>query len=157
MSMNWKSRLILLVTAICICSCNSGLRGNTGAILVSDLRPIPPIFHTVPMTIDRKVLRDMIEQGTEGTEIRLVPIYSSNSGLGINEYRLFDIHQGSVYTLLGLENSDILVSAHGYVVKDRSVFPAYIAMLLTLNSSEIEVRRDGRPTVFKYTIVPELK
>lgn len=86
--------------------------------------------------------------------IRLVPItQSATQGGPIPEYRLFSIDKKSAYDLLGLENGDILVSVEGFMIDDMDKFPAYIMLVQSQPKGEIEIRREGKPYLIKFSLV----
>jgi len=76
----------------------------------------------------------------------LIPILKGQSYEGDQtpEYRIFGVKTQSVYQLLGLENADVIVSAHGFVIRDPRVFPEYVALLKVQPSGSIEIRRGSK-------------
>jgi type II secretory pathway component PulC len=57
-----------------------------------------------------------------------------------------------VYQLLGFENADVIISAHGFVIRDPRVFPEYIGLLKGQPSGSIEIRRGGSSLLLAITI-----
>jgi type II secretory pathway component PulC len=86
--------------------------------------------------------------------VRLVPVYQSVSSTQTYEYRLFDVSPDGVYGLLGLENSDIIVAADRYLLKNPNQFPAFVRLLSNENEATIEIRRGGEGRLLKYSFVP---
>ncbi len=70
---------------------------------------------------------------------------------------MFDVTPDSVYALLGLENSDIIVAADKYLIKNQAQFPAFMRLLQNENEATIEIRRGGEARLLKYTFVPTIQ
>jgi type II secretory pathway component PulC len=122
---------------------------------IDDVRPIPPALRVISYTIQRRDLQEALTKIRENP-IRLVPVFQSVSSVESYEYRVFDINQDSVYGLLGLENSDIIVAANRYLIKNPAQFPAFIQLLARENDATIEIRRGGEARLHKYTFVPSV-
>lgn len=85
--------------------------------------------------------------------VRVVPILKGDTmSDDLPEYRLFGIEPHSAYWVLGLRNADILVGADDYVIYDSRAFPKFIELLSKQNEGTVEIRRDGKPLLFKYSI-----
>jgi hypothetical protein len=122
---------------------------------IDEIRPVPPAHRVTTYSLQRRDLQALFSKGTDNT-IRLVPIYESSASRASHEYRLFDTRPGSVYALLGLENSDVLVAADGYLIKKPEQFVVYVQLLTKQNEATIEIRRGGEPRLFKYVLLPAL-
>jgi hypothetical protein len=120
---------------------------------IDEIRPIPPALKIISYTIQRRDLQDALTKITENP-IRLVPVFQSVSTTESYEYRIFDINQYGVYALLGLENSDIIVAANRYLIKNPGQFPAFVQLLANENEATIEIRRGGEARLLKYAFVP---
>lgn len=120
---------------------------------IDDIRPIPPALKVISYTIQRRDLQNALIRIREHS-VRLVPVYQSVSTTESYEYRIFDVGQGSVYSLLGLENSDIIVAASRYLIKNPAQFPAFVQLLVNENEASIEIRRGGEARLLKYRFVP---
>lgn len=120
---------------------------------IEDVRPIPPALKTISYTIQRRDLQDALTRIRENP-IRLVPVFQTVSSTESYEYRVFDITDGGVYGLLGLENSDIIVAANRYLIKNPAQFPAFVQLLAHENEATIEIRRGGEARLHKYSFVP---
>ncbi len=120
---------------------------------IEDVRPIAPALRTISYTIQRRDLQDALTRIRENP-IRLVPVFQTVSAMESFEYRVFDISRNSVYGLLGLENSDIIVAANRYLVKNPAQFPAFVQLLAGENEATIEIRRGGEARLHKYTFIP---
>lgn len=125
-----------------------------GAIKIEEVRPIPPVVKTIRLTIQRENLKTALSEGTDLNSIRVIPLYASVNPVAALEYRLFDIRPESAFNLLGLQNSDILVAAHGYVVQGPQQFAMYVRLLLEQDEGNIEIRRGGVPTLLQYAFIP---
>ncbi len=123
---------------------------------IEEIRPIPPALRVTSYTLQRRDLQSTLSKGADNT-IRLVPIYESVASRQSYEYRVFDVRPGSVYSLLGLENSDIVVAADGYLIKKPEQFVLYVQLLAKQNEANIEIRRGGEPRLLKYSFLPAIK
>jgi type II secretory pathway component PulC len=101
----------------------------------------------------QELVRRLRERGV-ADGVRLIPILKGQSYEGDTtpEYRIFGVKSQSAYQLLGLENADVIVSAHGFVIRDPRVFPEYVALLKVQPSGSIEIRRGGRSILLAITI-----
>ncbi len=122
---------------------------------IEEIRPIPPALRVTSYTIQRRDLQSTLSKGTDNA-IRLVPIYESVASRLSYEYRVFDVRPGSIYSLLGLENSDIVVAADGFLIKKPEQFVLYVQLLTKQNEATIEIRRGGEPKLLKYAFLPAL-
>ena len=122
---------------------------------IEDIRPIPPALKVISYTIQRRDLQNALIRIREH-QVRLVPVYQSVSITESYEYRIFDVGQNSVYSLLGLENSDIIVAASRYLIKNPAQFPAFAQLLVNENEASIEIRRGGEARLLKYRFVPAI-
>jgi hypothetical protein len=123
---------------------------------IHDIRPIPPAIKVSSFTIQRRDLQAALLRLGE-VPVRLVPIYQSVTSTESYEYRLFDVTPDSVYALLGLENSDIIVAADKFLIKNQAQFPAFMRLLQNENEATIEIRRGGEARLLKYTFVPTIQ
>lgn len=122
---------------------------------IEDIRPIPPSLKMLSYTIQRKTLQDALVRLQENP-IRLVPVYQSVSSTDSYEYRIFDIQHDGAYSLLGLENADIIVAVNRYLIKNPSQFPAFVQLLGNENEATIEIRRNGEARLMRYSFVPQV-
>lgn len=120
---------------------------------IEDVRPIPPSLKTISYTIQRRDLQDALTKIRENP-IRLVPVFQTVSSTESYEYRIFDITRSSVYGLLGLENSDIIVAVNRYLIKNPAQFPAFVQLLASENEATVEIRRGGEARMHRYSFVP---
>lgn len=120
---------------------------------IDEVRPIPPSLKVISYTIQRRDLQEALTKIRENP-IRLVPVFQSVSSTESYEYRVFDITRDGVYGLLGLENSDIIVAANRYLIKNPAQFPAFIQLLASENEATIEIRRGGEARLHKYSFIP---
>lgn len=123
---------------------------------IDDIRPIPPAIKVSSFTIQRRDLQGAILRMGDAP-VRLVPVYQSVTSTESYEYRLFDVAPDSVYELLGLENSDVIVAADRFLIKNQAQFPAFVRLLQNENEATIEIRRGGEARLLKYTFVPTLQ
>lgn len=95
----------------------------------------------------------LAKRGTS-SRIRLVRIFGNAMTVNsvLPEYRVFNVRPDSIYNMIGLKNGDILVAANDYVVQDPNQFDQYLEIVRTDPAPYVEIRRDGRPTLLKFTI-----
>lgn len=122
---------------------------------IEEIRPVAPTHKVISYTIQRNDLRDALTRLRE-SPIRLVPVFQSVTSTESYEYRVFDIDSNGVYGLLGLENSDIIVAANRYLIRDPKQFPVFVQLLETVDQANIEIRRDGEARLLKYSFVPSI-
>jgi hypothetical protein len=123
---------------------------------IDDIRPIPPALKEVSFAIQRRDLEGSLEREGEAPP-RLVPVFASVSSRESYEYRIFDLKPGSPYELLGLQNSDIIVSANRYLIKRPEQFYQFVQLLRGENDATIEIRRGGEGRLLKYSFIPALQ
>jgi type II secretory pathway component PulC len=106
-------------------------------------RILPSDIASKEIVISRTELVRRLKERGVADGVRLIPILKSQSYEGdpTPEYRIFGVKSQSVYQLLGLENADVIVSAHGFVIRDPRVFPEYVTLLKKQPSGSIEIRR----------------
>ena len=110
----------------------------------------------VSVTVSRQELRDILRQRPLLNTVRLVrttPRSDSSEGM-LPEYRLFDIKRGGAYALIGLQNADVLVAVHDYVVYEPERFMQYIRLLPDEpGPSSLLLRRSGISTRLSIQLV----
>jgi type II secretory pathway component PulC len=143
--------LYLCVALVLTAGCSAGKVREPK--FIDDVRPIPPVLKVISYTIQRRDLQESLTRIKENP-IRLVPVFQSVSPAESYEYRIFDIGHDGVYSLLGLENSDILVAANRYLIKSPVQFPAFVQLLANEKDATIEIRRGGESRLHKYTFIP---
>ena len=153
--------LIFVMAAFVSCSALQG-PGESGAVLIDTVRGRPADIHEIPVSVDFAVLRQAQANVDMNTPLRVVKIVMSASQAGgesIPQYRLFDIKKGSVADSIGLRNADILVAANGYVVYHPDQFKRYLMSLPILDGTFIEIRREGKAMLLRYTFtgMPDAK
>jgi type II secretory pathway component PulC len=120
---------------------------------IDDIRPVPPPMKVLHYSIQRKDLQEaLVRQGVN--TIRLVPVFENLSISQSYSYRLFDVQEGSAYSLLGLQSSDVVVAADRYLIKRPDQFPQFVSLLAGMNEASIEIRRGGESKLFKYSFLP---
>jgi type II secretory pathway component PulC len=122
---------------------------------IDDIRPVPPPMKVLHYTIQRKDLQDaLVQQGIN--TVRLVPVFDNLSVSQTYSYRLFDVQEGSAYSLLGLQSSDVVIAADRYLIKRADQFPSFVGLLAGVDEASIEIRRGGESKLFKYSFIPAL-
>ncbi len=117
----------------------------------SVVRETPPEIKTIELTIPVSQLKTALEKDLLTNKIRVIEMYAARDVSAQPLYRLFDINPGSVYTLLGLQNADILVAASERYLRNPDVFRDYVRLLKNASEAQIEVMRGDQPLLFKYT------
>lgn len=120
---------------------------------IEEIRPIPPALRVTSFTVQRRDLVAALGRGAENS-IRLVPVYETVASRTSFEHRAFDVRPGGVYSLLGLQNADIVVAVDGYLVKRPEQFTLFVQMLAQEDGATIEIRRGGEPRLLKYAFIP---
>lgn len=147
-----KTALMVLLVACIACSS----RAPQAPKFIDDIRPVAPMRKEVSYSIQRRDFDSALVRSAE-FPVRLVPVYATVSSRESYEYRIFDLKPGSPYALLGLENSDIIVAANGYLIKRPDQFSTFIQLLARENEASIEIRRMGEARLFKYAFLPAAK
>ena len=150
-SLRLKSWLMALVVTAALVGCSKTTRVEPK--FIDEIRPVPPTHKVISYTIQRRDLRDALTRLRE-SPIRLVPVFQSLTSTESYEYRIFDIDSEGVYGLLGLENSDIIVAANRYLIRDPKQFPLFVQLLEGEDQAVIEIRRDGEARLLKYSFIP---
>lgn len=120
-------------------------------VKLSSVRPSLPGTKVVELEIPRDVYIEALSNQKALQRLRLVPLLrSAQFASPIPEYRLFDIEEGSAPAVLGLRNSDVLISANDFILYDAQKFKAYLMLLRNENNAEIEIRRGEEHLLFKY-------
>ena len=133
--------------------------GACGAIkpaepkFIDDIRKIPPPLKVINFTIQRRDLQDALTRTNENT-IRLVPVFQTASLGPSYEYRVFDVKNGSVFNLLGIQVADIVIAADRYLIKRPEQFSAFVQIMAGLDEASIEIRRGGESRLLRYRFVP---
>lgn len=156
-SMNRVSRL-LCIALLPIITCTGCFLQKTSQQpkRIEDIRPNPPIFKSYSLTIQRKDFKSQLGRTGENT-IRLVPVFQSAVNPESFVHRVFDVRPKSVYTLMGIQNADILVAVDGFLVKKPEQFVSYVELLQNEDSSTIEILRGGESILLRYNLIPSLK
>jgi type II secretory pathway component PulC len=77
-------------------------------------------------------------------------VYRPDEAKPYPEYRIFGIQKDSIYEVLGLEDSDIIVAANGYILPNSRVFPSFLELLPKQENASIFIRREGKPILLAY-------
>lgn len=120
---------------------------------IDDIRPVPPPFKVSSYAIQRRDLQDALSRSGDNTA-RLVPVFDNISVKETYSYRIFDVRDGSVYSLLGLQTSDVIIAVDRYLIKRPEQFLAFVSLLPRTNQATIEIRRGGEARLFKYQFIP---
>jgi hypothetical protein len=125
------------------------------------VREEPVSRQVVEVPVSRKALFTALQKGAPLNDIRLIQIFSGSSSGDPDdeaanqappEYRFFDIKPESAYSILGLRNGDVLLSAHDYIVYDPNKFASYVAKLVEMPDGFVDLRRDGLAVRLKYNL-----
>ena len=149
------SLLFVLVIAVCNCSAR---KLQNGVSIDSVRKSGIPAGQTVRVVeVSRKAFQAAIARGGDVNRLRMVPVFrgpQDSAGTSLPEYRLFDVRPHSVFALVKLEEADILVAAHNFIVYEANSFPTYVLKFLPeLADASIEVRRMGAPLLLQYKFI----
>ena len=146
-----KRLICIIFLLLSFTSCASTSKDEGPAVKINSIRPQKP---QNIKTVELKVSKIAYEQSLKGSpainRVRLVEVYTKAAEGNGKEYRFFDIRKGSVYQQLGLQNSDILIAANGYVVPTQAIFWGYLNLLPKQKEAFIEIRRAGLPMLINY-------
>ena len=104
----------------------------------------------VEKTIPRAQLSAAIDLPHSINTFRLVQVFNGSGDTAMPEYRLFDVRQGGLLELLGLQSADIIVGANDHPIDLPSKFGVYLSMLRNEKDAQIEIVREGDPLLMKY-------
>ena len=119
-------------------------------------RPVSPNASVQELSISKAELTRRLTASDAQNSVRVVEVYRRGSSMpnALPEYRLFDVSAHSAYALLGLQTADVLVAAEELAFSSPGKFAGYVSLLQTEPKGLLEVRRDGQPIVFHYTMTP---
>lgn len=158
----------LVILMLLVAGCSSGLfraEKASAGVQLSDVRAeLPRDLVVKKVTIKKDEFEATFKTTRTSSrelrgpldKIRIVTIFKRSSN-PYPEYHLFNIWPHSPYAALGLRDGDILVAANDWVVFNSDKFKQYISLLRNEDDATIEIRRRGRPMLYKYTFVGEKK
>lgn len=154
MKKHLASRVLFSIALSSGCAVLSGCSVTQRAeepIKISAVRQPPADLQTITLTINRSDYVRALESSRGAGSLRVVPmVVSAAQAPTTPEYRLFNIRKGSVAELIGLENSDILVAAHDFVVRSPNQFYNYLNAVPKEKHSQIEIRRGNKPLLISF-------
>ncbi|MCB0318409.1 MAG: hypothetical protein KDD56_06600 [Bdellovibrionales bacterium] len=144
----------LTISCLLGCANFAGITSSSSARVeeVAVKRETAILAKVVDLKINSSQYLDLLKGSPEKNKIRLVKIFSSGTIDQVYpEYRLFDVRDNSIYTLLGLKTADILVSAQEITFSSPQKFFGYLTIIPKQKFGKIEIRRNGLPLVFNYS------
>lgn len=142
----------LCIASLISCAPRGETRGEENRL--DKLRTVPVAARLQPRRVDKESYSRAVQSKELLSSLRLVPILKGETEkTPYPEYRVFGIKKGSPYSLLGLENADVLVAAEGFVVRDPATVPMYARLVLDQGRSQIEIRRGQEPILLSTEIV----
>jgi hypothetical protein len=154
---NHKRFFLLAVTCLSATGCSLlGAKSALPASLrVEDYNSAVKSAYTVAVDVPTSDFKSALAGASAQRGIRLVPLLYGKDRVnpGYPEYRLFGIFPGSAYSMIGLENADILVAANGFIIDNPGKFPRYIELLSKEKQGFIDVRRAGDALRLKLNFV----
>ena len=150
-----RNRLLFLVlcSISCLTACTT-MGTQSGPIAIASVRPAPLGLQEIAFSIKKSEYSRALESSRGSQNLRIIPmVVSASQAPASPEYRIFNVKKGSVAELLGLENSDILVAAHDYVIQTPEQFYGYLNYVAKEQGSQIEVRRGGQPLLLKFQFI----
>lgn len=150
-----KFILLTLLFSLTVSGCSAFKFGSDepkGAILVNQIRGAEPNdLEVQEIAFTSASLKEAVAHpGT--SRMRLVQITRAGNAQTLPEYRIFDVKPMSAPYVIGIRDADILVAAHGYAVFSPQQFGKYLGLLPYQENGSIEIRREGKPILFKITI-----
>lgn len=147
-------RLVFLSSLSAVLGCSALASSSGTPTKISSLRPVPEGIQEMSKTLSRVAYTRALEGSRGAGNLRIVPlVVAANQAPSSPEYRIFNVKKGSVGEFLGLQNADVLIAAHEYVIRDPGQFYAYLQALVAQGESQIEIRRDTKPILIKYTFI----
>jgi len=108
---------------------------------------------TTELTVSKAEFKKRVA-GEDLRNIRMVPVTRSiGEDTGFPEYRLFSISPDSAYSMLGLEERDILVAAQDFAVVDLSTFPVVIKLMEKEPEARLLIKRLGKMELIRTVFV----
>ena len=143
------TRSLLIAATVILPGC---IRPQAPEPVVYSQTPGGKVQSTVELSIPRKKLQKALTRGSEANEIRLVQVFRREDQ-PLPQYRLFSVQHGSIYDLLGLQETDILLAADDHVVFEPAAFRTFVVQYLpTQNDASITLMRDGVAMLYRYHI-----
>lgn len=123
---------------------------------VTQQRPHNKAAREVVIRIAREEYSAAVRNIDQLRRLRLVEVVASEEvgRSAFPEYRLFNVDPKSAYSLLGLTDGDILVSANDYVLNDPERFRQYVQVLhREPGETFVEIRRQGEEVVLRFSFI----
>lgn len=99
------------------------------------------------LSVSKQQFKDALRT-VDPFKIRVVPILKAPATIAITpEYRLFEISPGSAYSIIGLQNTDILLAAEDYPIVEPEKFPVYMKFLQGQDKAKLLIKRGDEPLV----------
>lgn len=92
--------------------------------------------------VDRDLVRDLVSGNVKQSGLRIVPVPDGDKLKGL---RMFGVKQGSLASMLGLQNGDMLQAINNTPIKSAQTLLDVYAQLDTLNVVELDGVRAGKP------------
>ena len=114
-------------------------------------RPTDPRSEVKEIQVPRDEFTRRISQPESMNNIRLVRVYLKSAADGeVPEYKIFNLQTGGPYSLLGLQNGDVLISAQNFVVRQPFQFVEFVKLMSGEPSPTIQIRRGVVPLELRY-------
>ena len=100
--------------------------------------------------IDQSLIEDTFSNLSKvATQARIVPFFKDGKTIG---FKLFSIKKDSIYSKLGLINSDIITKINGYKMDNPQKFMEVYTKLQSESNITLEIQRNGVKQTKKYNI-----
>ena len=147
----------LVLGALCVVGLSTcGVRDDGRTLQYSKIVGALP-QKVVEKSFSRKAITAASLQGDAINSMRIVPVFRRGDEMGAMDfptYRLFDVQSGSIYSMVGLENADVLLAANDLVVLNPEGFKIFVTTVIPKqNTSTITIRRDGITTELRVTLL----
>lgn len=149
----YLNKLLILLLALSFSGC-SLVTGGKDPVQPPETRRLPDSIETVDLTIPRGQIEERAASGGDINRVRFVEVFRrGQTASDVPEYRVFNVQPGSLYELVGLRTSDIIVSASNRTIFKSDGLPQYIRLLERVEMPQIEIRRAGKPILLRYSFV----
>lgn len=138
-------RVVLVSLLLSLASCSAAKRIFTrggsedrAGLHYSEFRPNESA-RIVEVQVKRSQMLEVLKNQNLN-RARLVPVFSHD---GPASYRLFDVQPGSVFSMLGLSNADMVLAADDFVISSWTQFFEFLSVLPQEKEANIRIRRAG--------------
>jgi hypothetical protein len=145
--------LLVLCSLLAGCSFLGGSEGQ-GPVRYSGLKGANDGRDEKVLTLSKSKFKGLTSEYSSFSALRLIQVFDSMAEDRFPRYRVFGITPQSVWHYMGLENADVLLAAHDYVVFNPGQFFRYVQVLPQEEEGFVELQRLGKPVLIRYRWEP---